>query len=209
MCTEKSKPVIVATQMMESMITNPTPTRAEANDVANAVLDGADAVMLSGETSIGKYPVLTIHNMQMIIDATEKEAFPFYRIHTPRKESMTFLPDSICYNAVRLAEQVSASAIITLTNSGYTAVKISSHRPGANIFTFTENRELIPHLSLIWGVRAFYFAECTNINDYIDYTEEFLVGKNLLRKGDLVVHIGSIPITGKGRTNMMKLTRVT
>jgi pyruvate kinase len=207
-CTEKSKPVIVATQMMESMITNPTPTRAEANDVANAVLDGADAVMLSGETSIGKYPVQTIRNMQMIIDSTE-EVFPFYRIHLPRKESRTFLADSICYNAVRLAEQVNAAAIITLTHSGYTAVRISSHRPRANIFTFTENRELIPNLSLVWGVRTFYFAECYNVNDYIDYTEEFLVGNKLLKKGDLVVHIGSIPITEKGKTNMMKLTRVT
>ena len=208
-CTEKSKPVIVATQMMESMMHNPTPTRAEANDVANAVLDGADAVMLSGETSIGKYPVQTIRNMQMIIDSTEGEQFPFYRIHQPKSDSRTFLPDSICYNAVRLAEQVNAAAIITLTHSGYTAVKISSHRPRANIFTFTENRELIPNLSLVWGVRTFYFAQCANINDYIDYTEEFLVSRKLLRKGDLVVHIGSIPIVEKGKTNMMKLTRVT
>ena len=207
-CTEKSKPVIVATQMMESMITNPTPTRAEANDVANAVLDGADAVMLSGETSIGKYPVQTIHNMQKIIDSTE-EVFPFYRIHLPQKERKTFLADSICYNAVRLAEQVDAAAIITLTHSGYTAVRISSHRPRANIFTFTENRELIPNLSLVWGVRTFYFAECYNFNDYIDYTEEFLEENKLLKKGDLVVHIGSIPINEKGKTNMMKLTRVT
>lgn len=208
-CTERSKPVIVATQMMESMIYNPTPTRAEANDVANAVLDGADAVMLSGETSIGKYPVQTIRNMQRIIDSTEEEEFPFYRIHQPKPESRTFLPDSICYNAVRLAEQVNAAAIITLTHSGYTAVRISSHRPRANIFTFTENRELIPNLSLVWGVRTYYFAQCANVNDYIDYTEEFLVSRKLLKKGDLVVHIGSIPISEKGKTNMMKLTRVT
>lgn len=207
-CTEKSKPVIVATQMMESMIYNPAPTRAEANDVANAVLDGADAVMLSGETSVGKYPVQTIRNMQLIIDSTE-EMFPFYRIHAPRRENMTYLADSICYNAVRLAEQVGAAAIVTLTHSGYTAVRISSHRPRANIFTFTENRELIPNLSLVWGVRTFYFGECYNINDYIAYTEEFLVGRKLLKKGDLVVHIGSIPIIEKGKTNMMKLTRVT
>lgn len=207
-CTEKSKPVIVATQMMESMISSPTPTRAEANDVANAVLDGADTVMLSGETSVGKYPVQTIRNMQLIIDSTETEEFLFYRIHPPRPQSMTFLPDSICYNAVRLAEQVHAAAIVTLTHSGYTAVKISSHRPRAAIFTFTLNQDLIRHLSLVWGVRAFYFAECYNINDYIAYTEEFLVSMKLLKKGDLVVHIGSIPIMDKGKTNMMKLTRV-
>jgi len=208
-CIEKSKPVIVATQMMESMITNPTPTRAEANDVANAVLDGTDAVMLSGETSVGKYPVQTIRNMQMIIDSTETEEFIFHREHPPMFDSDTFLPDSICYNAVRLAEQVNAAAIITLTYSGYTAIKISSHRPRAPIFTFTMNQDLIRDLSLVWGVRTYYLAECDQMNDYIDYTEEFLVSQNLLTKGDLVVHVGSIPILEKGKTNMMKLTLVT
>lgn len=207
-CTEKSKPVIVATQMMESMITSPTPTRAEANDVANAVLDGADTVMLSGETSIGRYPVETIRNMQKIIDSTETEEFMFYKGHAPVPGGPTFLADSICYNAVRLAEQVNAAAIIVLTYSGYTAIRISSHRPRAHIFTFTMNRDLITDLSLVWGVRAYYFAECYEFNDYIDYTDEFLVSQNLLKKGDLVVHVGSIPILEKGKTNMMKLTRV-
>jgi len=208
-CNERSKPVIVATQMMESMIENPTPTRAEANDVANAVLDGADTVMLSGETAVGKYPVQTIRNMQMIIDSTETDEFLFYREHPPLPLSDTFLPDSICYNAVRLAEQVNAAAIVSLTHSGYTPIKISSHRPRAPIFTFTMNQDLIRHLSLIWGVRTYYFAECYNVNEYLDHTEEFLVSHNLLKKGDLVVHVGSFPILEKGKTNMMKLTRVT
>ncbi|MEN8229674.1 MAG: pyruvate kinase [Bacteroidota bacterium] len=208
-CNGKSKPVIVATQMMESMIKNPTPTRAEANDVANAVLDGADTVMLSGETSVGKYPVQTIRNMQKIIDSTETDEFLFYKEHRPLQHNETFLADSICYNAVRLAEQVSAAAIITLTYSGYTAIKISSHRPRAPIFTFTMNKEQIRHLSLVWGVRTYFFGECYQINDYIKYTEEFLVSQNLLKKGDLVVHVGSIPMLEKGKTNMMKLTRVT
>ncbi len=207
-CQEKSKPVIVATQMMESMITNPTPTRAEANDVANAVLDGADTLMLSGETSVGKYPVQTITNMQQIIDSTETEEYIYYREHPPQMHELTFLPDSICYNAVRLAEQVNAAAIISLTHSGFTAIQISSQRPKAPIYTFTMNQELIRDLSLVWGVRAFYLGECTHINDYIDYTEDFLVSQNLLKKGDLVVHVGSIPILKKGKTNMMKLTRV-
>jgi len=207
-CIERSKPVIVATQMMESMIENPTPTRAEANDVANAVLDGADTVMLSGETAVGKYPVQTIRNMQMIIDSTETDEFLFYREHPPLPLSDTFLPDSICYNAVRLAEQVNAAAIVSLTHSGYTPIKISSHRPRAPIFTFTMNQDLIRHLSLIWGVRTYYFAECYDVNEYLDYTEEFLVSHNLLKKGDLVVHVGSFPILEKGKTNMMKLTRV-
>jgi pyruvate kinase len=207
-CQLKSKPVIVATQMMESMIKNPTPTRAEANDVANAVLDGADTVMLSGETSVGKYPVATIRNMQMIIDSTETEEFMFYRNHKPSRKSKTYLPDSICFNAVRLAEQVKAAAIITLTHSGYTAFKMSSHRPKAPIFTFTMNMDMISDLSLVWGVRAYYLAECYHINEYIDYTDEFLVSQGLLKKGDLVVHVGSIPINEMGKTNMMKLTRV-
>ena len=195
-CNERSKPVIVATQMMESMITNPTPTRAEANDVANAVLDGADTLMLSGETSVGKYPVETIRNMQMIIDSTETDEFLFYREHSPQLQNETFLPDSICYNAVRLAEQVNAAAIIILSHSGYTAFKISSHRPKSPIYCFTLNKDLIRHLSMVWGVRSYYFAQCDNVNDYIDYTEEFLTSQNLLKKGDLLVHVGSIPSRG-------------
>ncbi len=208
-CLMKSKPVIVATQMMESMITNPTPTRAEANDVANAVLDGADTVMLSAETSVGKYPVQTIRNMQMIIDSTESEEVMYYKETPPAIGSPTFLPESICYNAVRLAEQVNAAAIICLTHSGFTPLKISSHRPKAPIFTFTMNWDLINDLSLVWGVRAYYFAECTHINEYVEYTEDFLESSNFLKKGDLVVHVGSIPIMDRGKTNMMKLTRVT
>ncbi|MCP4310269.1 MAG: pyruvate kinase [Bacteroidetes bacterium] len=207
-CHERSKPVIVATQMMESMITNPTPTRAEANDVANAVLDGADSVMLSGETSVGKYPVQTITNMQKIIDSTESEEYIYYNKNKPRMEEDTFLAESICYNATRLAEKVDAAAIVTLTHSGFTAIKISSHRPKAPIFTFTMNEDLICDLSLVWGVRTYFFGECSNVNEYIEYTEEFLVGQNLLKKGDLVVHVGSIPILEKGKTNMLKLTRV-
>ena len=208
LCLEKPKPVIVATQMMESMITNPTPTRAEANDVANAVLDGADTVMLSGETSVGKYPVQTITNMQQIIDSTETEEYIYHREHPPIIGALTFLADSICYNAVRLAELVNAAAIVSLTYSGFTAIQISSHRPKAPIYNFTMNKDLINDLSLVWGVRTFYFGEFNHINDYIDYTEEFLVSRNLLKKGDLVVHVGSIPILEKGKTNMMKLTRV-
>ena len=139
-CHERSKPVIVATQMMESMINNPTPTRAETNDVANAVLDGADAVMLSAETSVGKYPVLTIINMQKIIDSTETEEYIYYRKHKPRMKADTFLAESICYNATRLAEHVDAAAIVSMTHSGFTAIKISSHRPKAPIFAFYHER---------------------------------------------------------------------
>lgn len=207
-CHEKSKPVIVATQMMESMITNATPTRAEANDVANAVLDGADAVMLSGETSVGKYPVETIINMQLIIDSTETDDSIFYKEHRSMPGAKNFMADAICLSAVQLAEQVNAAAIVTLTHSGFTAIRMSSHRPKAPIYTFTMNENLINDLSLVWGVQAYYFGECNHINDYVVYTEDFLKSKNLLKKGDLVVHVGSIPILEKGKTNMLKLTRV-
>jgi len=207
-CHKKSKPVIVATQMMESMITNPTPTRAEANDVANAVLDGADSVMLSGETSIGKYPVETVRNMQMIIDSTETQEYIYHKGHVSPPGAKNFMADSICLSAVQLAEQVNAAAIVSLTYSGFTAIRISSHRPKAPILTFTMNKDLITDMSLVWGVRAFYFGECTNVNEYIAFTEEYLISQNLLKKGDLVVHVGSIPILEKGKTNMLKLTRV-
>jgi len=207
-CHVKSKPVIVATQMMESMIQNPTPTRAEANDVANAVLDGADSVMLSGETSVGKYPVETIRNMQLIIDSTETEEYIYYKEHLALPGAKNFTADAICQSAVQLAEQVNAAAIITLTDSGFTAIKISSHRPKAPIFSFTMNKDLINDLSLVWGVRTYFFKQCKNINEYIESTEEFLISQNLLKKGDLIVHVGSIPILKKGRTNMLKLTRV-
>lgn len=207
-CISMSKPVIIATQMMESMITNATPTRAEANDVANAVLDGADTLMLSGETSVGKYPVETIVNMQKIIDSTEFRGFHFFRKHPPKIHNSTFLQDSVCYNAVVMAEQAEATAIICLTNSGYTAYRISSHRPRANIFTFTMNPELLRKMSLVWGVRAYYFADCQNINEYIDYSHDFLLSQNLIKKNDLVVHVGSIPVYKKGKTNLIKLSLV-
>lgn len=207
-CISLSKPVIIATQMMESMIVNPIPTRAETNDVANAVLDGADTLMLSGETSVGKYPVTTIRNMQKIIDSTEFRGFHFFRKHIPKVHNTNFQADSVCYNAVVMAEQTEASSIICLTHSGYTAIRISSHRPRANIFTFTMNSELLRQLSLVWGVRAYYFEEFNDINEYIDYSIEFLLSQNFIKKGDLVVHVGSIPIKERGTTNMLKLSKI-
>ncbi len=207
-CISLSKPVIIATQMMESMIQNPTPTRAETNDVANAVLDGADTLMLSGETSVGKYPVGTIRNMQKIIDATEFRGFHFFRKHIPKSLNTNFRADSVCYNAVVMAEQTEAAAIICLTNSGYTAIRISSHRPRANIFTFTMNQELLRQLSLVWGVRAYYYTEFNHINEYIEYSIEFLLNQNYIEKGDLVVHVGSMPVKEKGITNMLKLSLI-
>jgi len=207
-CIYHSKPVIVATQMMESMITNFRPTRAEANDVANAVIDGADTLMLSGETSVGKYPVDVIRSMQKIIDWTEEYGYQYYRDHPPKEFCRTFLSDSICYNACMMAKQTSAEAIVVFTASGYTAFKIASFRPKANIFAFTMNKSLLPVLSLIWGVRAFFSEGDNNIDDYINHSINFLKDKNLIKDGDVIVHVGSIPILERGRTNMLKLSYI-
>lgn len=207
-CIRLSKPVIVATQMMESMITNFRPTRAEANDVANAVLDGADALMLSGETSVGKYPVETINSMQQIINYTEKEGNPYDKQHAPIEGTPTFLADSICYQASKLAEQVCAKAIITFTHSGYTANRISSHRPNSNIYAFTNNKKLLHKISLVWGIQPFYLESYDQLDQAISESIEILKDKKLLAEGDFVVHVGSTPLNQHGRTNMMKVSHV-
>jgi pyruvate kinase len=207
-CIDRSKPVIIATQMMESMITNFRPTRAEATDVANAVLDGADTLMLSGETSVGRYPDGVINSMQKIIDWTEAHGFKFFRDHPPKDLSRTFLPDSICYNACQMAKQTKAKAIITFTHSGYTAFRISSYRPSSDIFAFTMNKSLLPMLSLVWGVRAYFTGNQKNIEEYINHSIDFLLEKKLISEGDVVVHVGSVPLLKRGKTNMLKLTYV-
>jgi len=206
-CIAKSKPVIIATQMMESMISNFRPTRAEANDVGNAVLDGADALMLSGETSIGKYPVQVVMSMQKIIDATEK-GFNFFRSNPPREFSRTYLSDSICFSACNMAEQTDARAIITFTHSGYTAYRIASHRPDANIFAFTDNKLIINKLSLVWGVRTYFTETFKSIDEAINHSIERLLAMNLIQEEDVVIHVGSTPVPERGRTNMIKLSYV-
>jgi pyruvate kinase len=206
-CIAKAKPVIIATQMLESMITNFRPTRAEANDVANAVFDGADALMLSAETSAGKYPVESVNAMQRIIDWSEKGfSYNFETLPTPG--TRTFLPDSICLNSCRLASQTNAKAIVTFTNSGYTAYKISSYRPKSAIYAFSRNPALLRKLSLLWGVKAFYFEDHEKIDDAITYSIEILKSHALLKDNDVVVHAGSTPFEERGQTNMIKVSYV-
>jgi pyruvate kinase len=207
-CIMRSKPVIIATQMMESMITNFRPTRAEANDVANAVLDGADALMLSAETSIGKYPVETLKSMFKIIDYTENHGNPFYKDHAPVAATPTFLADSICYNAAKLAQQVDAKAIIAFTHSGYTALKISGSRPKSVIYAFSNNKKLLRKISLVWGIKPFYLNAYDHLDEAIPISIEILKEKKLLTKGDRVVHVGSIPLGLHGSTNMMKVSYI-
>ncbi|MDD2636721.1 MAG: pyruvate kinase [Bacteroidales bacterium] len=207
-CIKESKPVIIATQMLESMIISFRPTRAEANDVANAVIDGADALMLSGETSVGRHPVETIKTMQKIINFTENNRNIYHESHPPKKGSIRFLPDSLCQSACSLSDQVGAKAIIPFTFSGYTAIKLSSYRPKSDIFTFTANKELLRSLPLLWGVETFYFPIFDSIDEAIKFSINRLLDLNLIEKGDYVIHIASTPITAKDRTNMIKLSRV-
>ncbi|MFC2099163.1 pyruvate kinase [Bacteroidota bacterium] len=206
-CISRSKPVIIATQMMESMITNFRPTRAEANDVGNAVLDGADALMLSGETSVGKYPVEVVRSMQKIIDATEK-GYNYFRNNPPKEFSRTYLADSICYSACSMAEQTNAKAIIIYTYSGYTALRIASHRPAASIFAFTDNKRVIRKLSLVWGIRAYYSDLFASINDYYNESTARLKELDLIQDDDVIIHVGSTPTLERGRTNIVKLSYV-
>ncbi len=204
-CISKAKPVIIATQMMESMITNFRPTRAEANDVANAVLDGADALMLSAETSVGKFPAITIRSMQQIIDWTENNGFPYNKEHAPQENTKRFMAESICYQACKTAHQTNANAIVTFTHSGYTAYKISSHRPEADIFAFTNNKILLRKMALVWGVRAFYCDDFNNMDEAIKYARQLLQKNNLVNKDNIIVSVGSTPLSEKGSTNMIKL----
>lgn len=203
-----AKPVIVATQMMETMITNITPTRAEVNDVANAVLDGADAVMLSGETSVGAHPIEVIKTMAKIVSEMETFDGIYNKEEIPEKNQDRFITDSICFNACRLAQRVEANAILTMSFSGYTAYKTASQRPKAPIYVFTSNRSILTQINLIWGVQGFYYNRRISTDATIADIKNILKDLNLVQTGDLVVNIASIPLEELGKSNMIKLSNV-
>jgi len=204
-----AKPVIIATQMMESMIENPVPTRAEVNDVANAVLDGADAVMLSGETSVGKHVVKVIKAIASIIDEVGVHSAGHNVLEEePKKNNERFITDSICFNASTLADKVDAKGIVTMTHSGYTAFKISSRRPKADIFVFSGNRNLLTKLNLVWGVQTFYYDKMVSTDHTIADIKYFLKKSGHLKEGDLIINTASMPIEDKGKTNMIKLSYI-
>ncbi|WP_231426802.1 MULTISPECIES: pyruvate kinase [Pedobacter] len=207
-CRAASKPVIVATQMLESMITTPRPTRAEVNDVANSVLDGADAVMLSGETSVGEFPLIVIETMQKIIQNIEQNNYPFNPDKFLKPKSASFLSDAICDSACFLAKQTNAVGIVSMTLSGYTAFEISSHRPEALTFIFTSNRALLNAVSLLWGVRGFFYDKWESTDNTIIEVNEFLKSKKLVKQGDILINTAAIPMEAKGKTNMLKITVV-
>ncbi len=208
-CHKVGRPVVIATQMMESMIENIAPTRAEVNDVANSVLDGADAVMLSGETSVGKHPVAVIQAMSKIIAYVEESGKVSTKTENPPTfRNERFITDSICYNASKIADQIGAAAILTMTFSGYTGFKISSHRPKTNIIVFTANRSILNTVSLIWGVRGYFYDNMESTDKTFAEIKQIVKDKGLVTEGDLIVKIASIPIEESGMTNMLKISEI-
>jgi len=210
-CLEESKPVIIATQMMESMITNISPSRAEVNDVANSVMDGADAVMLSAETSVGNHPAKVVEAMTKIIEHVEKESLIYNRENAAPELNLNnerFISDSICYTASKMAQRTKAAAIITMTHSGYTAFKLASHRPKADIFVFTDNYHILTTLSLVWGVKGFYYDKNISTDHTIADIKYTLKKTGFIHLNDFIINIASVPLSEKGKSNMVKLSVV-
>lgn len=207
-CIHRAKPVIIATQMMESMIDRVKPNRSEITDVANAVLEGADAVMLSGETATGNHPSLVVQTMSKIIGEVEKEEMVYNRNLIPQAHSPSFLSDALCYNACKMAEDVKANAIIGMTQSGYTGFMLSSFRPHAPLYIFTKTQSLINQLSLSWGVQAFYYDKENSLDEIIEDQIKFLQEKGLLQPNQVVINTGSTPVKDHLPTNIIKITQV-
>ena len=208
-CLQRARPVIVATQMMDSMTTNPTPTRAEITDVANAVLDGTDAVMLSGETAVGLHPIKVVESMKKILIIAEKEYFRLPHVKPKASaQSTTFLSDAICFNAAKTAEEVRAKAIIGMTTSGYTGFKVSSYRPQCKVYIFSDEVALLSTLNLVWGVKCFYYDKFTTTDETIEDVTNILLKSNHVKKGDIIINTGSMPIGERNRTNMLKITQI-
>ena len=210
MCLHRAKPVIVATQMMESMIEFNKPNRSEITDVANAVLEGADAVMLSAETAAGAHPTLVVQTMCKIIIEVEKNGYNYNREDelAPQPHSPSFLSDAVCYNACKLAKDVNADALIGMTESGYTAFTLSTYRPKSPLYIFTKEKSLVNQLSLSWGVRAFYYDEEESLDDIIFDQIDILKERRFLKKGNIVVNTGSTPVPLHLPTNVLKITIV-
>lgn len=201
-------PVIIATQMMETMITSLTPTRAEVNDVANSVMDGADAVMLSGETSVGNYPVQVIEKMCQIIMSVETSPLIKVPHEPPHVRTKRYITKAICYHAAHMANEIKAQAICTLTNSGYTAFQISAWRPESNILVFTSNKRIVNQLSLLWGVRAFYYDKMVSTDETIEDVNRIATETKFVDKGDFIINLAAMPISDKGMVNTLRVSEV-
>lgn len=201
-------PVIIATQMMETMIESLTPTRAEVNDVANSVMDGADAVMLSGETSVGKYPVDVINKMCQIIKSVENSELIKVPHNPPNIKTKRYITKSVCYHAARMANEIDATAICTLTNSGYTAFQISAWRPESHILAFTSNRNILTQLSLLWGVKAFFYDRFESTDVTIKDVNDMAYQHKYVEKGDYLINLAAMPIEDKGMVNTLRVSEI-
>jgi pyruvate kinase len=207
-CIHRAKPVIIATQMMESMIDRVKPNRSEITDVANAVLEGADAVMLSGETAMGNHPSLVVETMSKIIAEVEKEEIVYNKNLIPQPHSPSFLSDALCYNACKIADDVNANAIIGMTQSGFTGFMLSSFRPKSRLYIFTKTQSLVNQLSLSWGIQAFYYDKENSLDEIINDQIEIIKSKGLLKEGDVVINTGSTPVKEHLPTNAIKISKV-
>jgi len=208
MAKKARKPIIIATQMMESMIDSLTPSRAEVNDVANSVMDGADAVMLSGETSVGQYPVEVIQTVGKIIRGVENSPLIQVPDTLPEIHSKRVITKAICFQACNIANELEASAICTLTNSGYTAWQISSWRPSAVILVFTSNKRILSQLCLLWGVRCVFYDNFVSTDKTVEEVNALAVKKGFVKKGDLVINLAAMPVVEKGQVNTLRISRL-
>ncbi|MDT0649450.1 pyruvate kinase [Autumnicola edwardsiae] len=201
-------PVIIATQMMETMITSLTPTRAEVNDVANSVMDGADAVMLSGETSVGQYPVQVIEKMCQILESVESSPLIKVPHDPPHVRTKRYITKAVCFHAAHMANEIKAKAICTLTNSGYTAFQISAWRPESHILVFTPNMRILAQLSLLWGVRAFYYDKYVSTDETIDDISSLAKAGGYVQPGDFTVNLAAMPMAEKGMVNTLRVSEI-
>jgi len=201
-------PVIIATQMMETMIDSLTATRAEVNDVANSVMDGADAVMLSGETSVGKYPVEVIETMTSILKSVENSSLIRVPQAPPSVRTKRFITKSICYHAASIANEIDAAAICTLTNSGYTAFQISAWRPKAHVLVFTSNKIILSQLNLLWGVKAFYYDKFESTDTTVEQVNAIAEKNGWVKKGEMLVNLAAMPINEKGMVNTLRISQI-
>ena len=202
------KPVIIATQMMESMIDSLTPSRAEVNDVANSIMDGADAVMLSGETSVGQFPVEVVNTMERIIRRVEDSPLIITPHKLPELKSKRLVTKSVCFHATSVANEINASAISTLTNSGYTAWQISSWRPNVLILVFTSNKKILSQLNLLWGVKCMFYDNFVSTDDTIEEVNEIAKANGFIKNNDLVINLSAMPIVEKGEVNTLRISKI-
>ncbi|MCD8406813.1 pyruvate kinase [Tenacibaculum dicentrarchi] len=201
-------PVIIATQMMETMIENAVPTRAEVNDVANSIMDGADAVMLSGETSVGKHPLRVIQKMTEIIGSVEFSNLIEVPQEAPHIRTNRFITKSICHHAALMADDMKASAITTLTNSGYTAFQVSAWRPKSHVLAFSSEKRILGKLNLLWGVRAFYYDRNLSTDDTLEDINEIAKEKGFVKTGDFMINLSSMPVQAKGMVNTLRVSQI-